>query len=97
MQGERRMKTTTQTCQKPRSKTEIAGGEVETVEVLLNVPKPLMDFFEKSPKPAGTPQATAEEHMLAALIDGVTATLNDLDKQSRENIIHSLELDKILQ
>ena len=91
------MQNTALTGQKLRFSKKAAVEEGETVQVTLNVPKSLMKFFEKTTQSIGSPQGTVEEQMLAALIDGVDATLNDLDKKSRENIIHNLELDKILQ
>jgi len=71
--------------------------EVQTVPVILRIPKPLIDFFEKRAKPFDTKQDTIEGYLLAALVDGVEAILNDLPKSHRENVVRNLKLDKILQ
>lgn len=71
--------------------------EVETVRVTLNIPKPVLHFFQLLTEIYGTSGNTVEECALAALIDGVDAKLNDFENECREKIIQELDLDKVLQ
>ncbi len=71
--------------------------KVDAVKVVLDVPKPIIDFFESQVQLYGNEGDTVEKLILSALVDSVDAALNDLDCKCRNNVVKNLELEQVLK
>ena len=69
---------------------------VETVKIVLDIPKPIIDFFENQIQLYGSEKDTVEKFILSALVEAVDAALNDLECSCRRNVVTNFGLDKIL-
>ena len=72
-------------------------AKMETVKVTLDIPKPIMDFFNVQVQFYGNEKNTIEKFVLSALVEAVDASLNDLDCKCRNNIVKNLKLDQLIK